>query len=173
MVAFWSGFFAQEGPIEQFLTWWSDNAPLPGAARDVAFGLLAIEDDSDYEAATGHFLSAGMFLSGTRQGGGRSGTRGPSGRLSTRRYITKRWDKATFTNANNSFDYHYNKHVTAAGKGLTDVQYVQASLRALKNPPAKITKTADFCGRSAFKVESAEGTGLYTQTGKVIWFHPR
>ncbi len=96
------------------------------------------------------------------------GTPGPSGRLSTQKYLENNWDKGTFGNVSKSIEYHVGKH----GKGLSPVEYTQRAQKAYANAAAKRTKTTDLQGRSAVRVDAPEGSGLFTPHGRIIWFHP-
>jgi len=102
--------------------------------------------------------------------GGTSGstTRGPSGRVSTQKYLENNWDKATFGSVKKSIAYHVAKH----GKGLSPVEYTQRALKVFADNSATRTAVTDKLGRAAVKVVSKEGSGLFTQSGKIIWFQP-
>ncbi|MGI8544188.1 MAG: RHS repeat domain-containing protein [Aridibacter sp.] len=94
---------------------------------------------------------------------------GPSGKVSTKKYLEKNWDKATFGNTQKSIQYHLKKH----GKGLTATQYTQKALKAFKDSGAVKTTITDNLGRKAVQVVSKHGKGLYTSSGKIIWFQPK
>jgi RHS repeat-associated protein len=98
-----------------------------------------------------------------------AGGLGPSGRVSTQKYLENNWDKATFGSVKKSIEYHVRKH----GKGLSAVEYTQKAMRAFKDNGAVREATTDLLGRKAIKVASQEGTGLFTPSGKIIWFHPK
>jgi hypothetical protein len=93
---------------------------------------------------------------------------GPSGVLSTAKYLLSRWDKATFTTVWKSIQYHLAKH----GGGLTAVQYTQQAMKAFADSAATVTKVTDKLGRPAVRVVSEFGQGLFTRQGRVIWFQP-
>ena len=98
-----------------------------------------------------------------------SANKGPSGRVSTEKYLENNWDKASFGNTKKSIDYHVTKH----GKGMSEVQYTQrVAVRNFEDSAAIRSNTTDKLGRPAVQVTSKEGTGLYTKFGKIIWFHP-
>lgn len=98
------------------------------------------------------------------------GEKGPSGQASTEKYLEKRWDKGTFGNVEKSIEYHVAKH----GKGLSKVEYTQRAEKAFADLKAVKSSTGDLQGREAVKVVSEQfGTGLFTPTGKIIWFHPK
>ena len=78
------------------------------------------------------------------------------------------WDKGTFGNARKSIEYHLRKH----DQGLTEVEYTQRAIRAFKDTTAVRARVSDIRRRAVFKVVSKEGTGLFTKTGRIIWFHP-
>ena len=94
---------------------------------------------------------------------------GPSGQVSTQKYLEKNWDKATFGSVKKSIDYHVGKH----GGGMSPVEYTQRALKGFNDTGAVRQPAMDKLGRAAVQVMSNEGTGLYTQTGKIIWFHPK
>ena len=98
-----------------------------------------------------------------------TGTRGPSGRVSTEKYLENNWDKGTFANIKNSIKYHVAKH----GKGLSELQYTQRAIRAFKDSTAVRSAARDIRGRAVVRVISNEGTGLFTKSGRIIWFHPK
>ncbi len=97
-----------------------------------------------------------------------AGTVGPSGRVSTEKYLEKRWDKATFPSVAKSVEYHVGKH----GKGLSPVQYTQRAVRAFEDVAAARQRTTDLLGREAVRITSEYGVGLFTPHRRVIWFHP-
>jgi hypothetical protein len=131
-----------------------------GAAAVAASSAAVAEGAADVAAGLAVFTSA-------LKSGGRAP--GPSGRVSTEKYLEKRWDKATFPSVAKSVEYHVAKH----GKGLTAVQYTQRAEAAFEHPSAIKTLTKDIQGRNALKVESDLGKGLFTPNGKIIWFHPK
>jgi hypothetical protein len=100
---------------------------------------------------------------------GTSRAPGPSGRVSTRKFLEKRWDKATFPSVMRSVEYHVGKH----GKGLSAVEYTQRALRAFDDSSATRQATTDILGRDGIKVVSDLGSGLFTTHGRIIWFHPK
>jgi hypothetical protein len=107
-------------------------------------------------------------------GGGGEGPsspqKGPSGKESIKRYLEKRWDKATFGSVEKSIEYHVTKH----GQGLSPVEYTQRAMKAFEDPSALRVATTDIQMRPALKVVSDTwGSGLYTKGGKIIWFHPK
>lgn len=103
-------------------------------------------------------------------GTGSGGTPGPSGKLSTEKYLEKRWDKGTFGSVWKSIEYHVAKH----GKGLSVVEYTQRAEKAFADAAAVRSTMADLQGREAVKVVSEIfGSGLFTPLGKIIWFHPK
>ena len=95
--------------------------------------------------------------------------KGPSGKVSTQKFLENNWDKATFGTTSKSVEYHVAKY----GKGLDSAQYTQRARAAWKNESATKIKTTDLSNREAVKVISDEGTGLFTNTGKIIWFQPK
>jgi RHS repeat-associated protein len=97
---------------------------------------------------------------------------GPAGRKSMKKFLTKRWDRATFNTVEESIEYHYRKHVIDAGKKLSIIKYTQLAERAYKDIKAIRRITTDIKGRKAVQVISKFGRGLYTPGGKIIWFHP-
>lgn len=100
----------------------------------------------------------------------RTNRRGPSGKVSTKKYLRKRWDKGTFETVEKSIRYHVNKH----GKGLSPVEYTQRAEKAFRDGRGIGQSTRDMQGRSAVKIVSETyGTGLFTPRGKIIWFHPK
>jgi len=96
---------------------------------------------------------------------------GPSGALSTNKFLAARWDQGTFTTVWKSIDYHLARH----GQGLSAVEYTQRAMKALGDSSATIRRVTDrFSGRSVLRVFSTEfGEGLFTLQGRIIWFHPR
>lgn len=102
-------------------------------------------------------------------GGGGSTNKGPSGKVSTKKYLEKNWDKGTFPTKQKSIDYHLEKH----GKGLSPTQFTQKGQQCFNNPNAAKSWAKDKSGNDAIKVWSSEGTGLFTPKGKIIWFHPK
>jgi hypothetical protein len=72
---------------------------------------------------------------------------GPSGRVSTRKYLDKNWDEATFGTKGKSIDFHVGKH----GKGLSPVQYTQQALKAFKNSAAKKSQNIRLAGTASTK----------------------
>ena len=101
--------------------------------------------------------------------GGGGANRGPSGRVSTGKYVEKNWDKSSFGNVRKSIEYHLRKH----GQGLSEVEYTQRAIRVFQDRTAVRSAVRDIAGRAAVKVVSKEGTGLFTKTGRIIWFHPK
>lgn len=97
---------------------------------------------------------------------------GPSGNVSTAKFLEKNWDKATFGSVKKSIEYHLKKHVLNRGLNLTETQYTQQAIQAFKDSNAIKTITIDMQGRKAIQVVSQLGRGLYTSSGKIIWFHP-
>ncbi|MDB5807874.1 MAG: hypothetical protein JWN73_5196 [Betaproteobacteria bacterium] len=95
-------------------------------------------------------------------------TKGPSGTLSTEKYLESRWDKATFGTTKDSIDYHLKVH----GQELTAVEYTQRAEKAFRDPSAKRTPGIDKLGRPAVRIESKIGEGTFTPKGKIIFFHP-
>jgi hypothetical protein len=59
------------------------------------------------------------------------------------------------------------------GKGMSEVEYTQRAVRAFNDPSAVRSAARDIRGRAVVKVISNEGTGLFTKTGRIIWFHPK
>lgn len=102
-------------------------------------------------------------------GGGTTGNKGPSGSVSTQKYLDKHWDKSTFGSIKKSIEYHVKKH----GKGLSEVEYTQRALKLFKDNSASRVNMKDHLGRAAVKVTGSEGAGLFTKGGKIIWFHPK
>ena len=104
---------------------------------------------------------------------GSAGIQGPSGRESSKKYVEKNWDKASFGTIAKSVRYHLKKHVTDLGRNMSEAEYTQRGLKAFADSAAKRTPTIDSLGRSAVKVVSKEGSGLFTPEGKIIWFQPK
>jgi len=102
-----------------------------------------------------------------------SRTRGPSGRVSTEKYLEKNWDKSTFGSVKKSVEYHVKQHVTRLGRNMSEVEYTQRGLKAFADIAAKRSPATDRLGRAAVKVVSKEGSGLFTPQGKIIWFQPK
>src|SRR5882724_137480 len=102
-----------------------------------------------------------------------TGTRGPSGRESTEKYLEKNWEKSTFANAKKSIEYHLKQHVTRLGRNMSEVEYTQRALRAFADSAARRSPAIDKLGRAAVKVISKEGNGMFTPQGKIIWFQPK
>jgi len=98
-----------------------------------------------------------------------TGTRGPSGRESSEKYLEKNWDKGTFGSIKKSIEYHVAKH----GGGLSEVEYTQRALNAFNDSGAARSAAVDKVGRAVVRVVSKEGTGLFTKAGKIIWFQPK
>ena len=96
------------------------------------------------------------------------GNPGPSGAVSSAKFLERNWDRATFGSIRKSIQYHVTKH----GKGMSAIEYTQRALKALKDSKAIRSATTDLRGRKAVQVASKYGTGLYTKAGKIIWFHP-
>lgn len=113
---------------------------------------------------------AGIYnmMMGDSGAGTTGGTPGPSGHVSTEKFLEKRWDKATFPTVKKSIEYHVAKH----GKGLSAVQYTQRAEAAFSHPSAVKIPTTDIQGREAIRLQSDLGNGLFTPQGKIIWFHP-
>ncbi|MCA9133592.1 MAG: RHS repeat protein, partial [Planctomycetales bacterium] len=104
----------------------SDPLGLAGGINTYAFpsnALVAVD-------LLGLHKSQGKKGKKTRDGGQASerasGRPGPSGKVSTKKYLDKNWDKATFGTKGKSIDYHVSKH----GKGLSAVQYTQQGVKA-------------------------------------------
>ena len=95
--------------------------------------------------------------------------KGPSGRESRKKYLKKRWDKATFGTVEKSIEFHVKKH----GKGLSEIEYTQIAEKAFKSSNSVKSSIGDNLGRKAVKVVSEFGAGLFTPAGKIIWFHPK
>ena len=93
--------------------------------------------------------------------------------MSTEKYLENNWDKATFGNVKKSIAYHVKQHVTRLGRKMSDVEYTQRALKAFADSAAKKTPTTDKLGRTAVKVVSSEGSGLFTPHGKIIWLQPK
>ena len=102
-----------------------------------------------------------------------SGTRGPSGRVSTEKYLESNWDKSTSSTVKKSIAYHLKQHVTRLGRNMSEVEYTQRGLKAFADSAAKRSPAMDKLGRAAVKVVSKEGSGLFTPQGKIIWFQPK
>jgi hypothetical protein len=103
-----------------------------------------------------------------------AGTKGPSGRMSTEKYLERHWDKSTSSTVKKSIAYHLKQHVTRLGGNMSEVEYTQRGLKAFADSAAKRTAATDKLGRAAVKVVSKkEGTGLFTPQGKIIWFQPK
>jgi RHS repeat-associated protein len=98
-----------------------------------------------------------------------SPTKGPSGKVSTLKFLERRWDKATFGSVWKSIKYHLRLH----GKGLSEVQYTQQAVKAFEDTSAVRKAVTDLQGRAAVGVSSQFGDGLFTPQGKIIWFHPK
>jgi RHS repeat-associated protein len=96
------------------------------------------------------------------------GNRGPSGRISTEKFLEKRWDKATFGSVEKSIEYHVGKH----GNGMSAVEYTQRAMSAFNDSSARRTTASDLLGRPAVRVQSEYGSGLFTNQGRIIWFQP-
>ncbi len=95
--------------------------------------------------------------------------KGPSGVLSTRKFLENSWDKASFGSALKSVEYHLAKH----GGRMTAVEYTQQAIQLFAEKTAIRNTVIDNLGRQAIKVEGAAGKGLFTPQGKVIWFAPK
>jgi len=102
-----------------------------------------------------------------------AGIQGPSGTESSKKYVERNWDKATFGTVAKPVRYHLKKHVTDLGRNMSEAEYTQRGLKAFADSAAKRTPTFDALGRSAVKVVSKEGSGLFTPEGKIIWFQPK
>jgi hypothetical protein len=93
---------------------------------------------------------------------------GPSGRVSTEKYLESRWDKATFGLTKKSIEYHAEKH----GKGLSAVEYTQQAENLFNNSEAKRAPTLDQLGRKAVLVRLGKERGMFTPNGKIIYYEP-
>jgi RHS repeat-associated protein len=112
-----------------------------------------------------HNSTTFMSRIGNRSGG----NPGPSGRVSTGKYLERNWDRGTFGATKKSIEYHLKKH----GKGMSAVEYTQRALKAFRDSSAVRSMTRDLRGRRAIHITSKHGAGLFTKTGKIIWFQPK
>ncbi|MFN9820963.1 MAG: hypothetical protein ACK56K_09730 [Akkermansiaceae bacterium] len=94
--------------------------------------------------------------------------RGPSGKVSSQKYLKNNWDKGTFGSVEKSIKYHVAKH----GKGLSPERYTQKAMKCFKDKEATRTNSIDKQHRDVIKVKGVDGIGLFTPKGKIIWFHP-
>lgn len=128
--------------------------------------------EEDYYAMKQEMMEEMMTpsIGGVGRIGRLRGIIGPAGRASIKKFLEKRWDKATFGSVRKSIEYHVAKH----GKGLSAVEYTQRAVKAYGDPKALAITVKDLQGRTALQVTSKEwGTGLFTPRGKIIWFHPK
>lgn len=77
--------------------------------------------------------------------------------------------EGTFGATKKSIEFHVMKH----GKGLSPVQYTQRALQAFNDKSKVSHAVKDMSGKDAVRVMSKYGAGLFTNKGKIIWFHPR
>jgi hypothetical protein len=125
-------------------------------------------DPNTYRLTADEIANA-LPAGGTSPATGSIANRGPAGRVSTEKYLENNWDKGTFGNVQNSIKYHLRKH----GQGLSEVEYTKRAIRVFNDTTAVRSRVSDIRGRAVFKVVSKEGTGLFTKTGRIIWFHPK
>jgi hypothetical protein len=145
------------------------GGPNTVAGRDPRSGALKIPRGSRRSFGTQGPRRLGGSSVGASGAASGSSVVGPSGRTSIRKYLEKRWDKATFPSIRKTIEYHVGKH----GKGLDPVTYTQRALRAFSDSNAVRTATTNVQGRAAMHVRSIFGTGLFTVDGRIIWFHPK
>jgi len=184
--AFWYGYFVEDDEIarleQERREWLSHNyyeQDSEGNWRPFDASKLSRQDVFDkyrevqaqYENGRLHELSVDEAIQAWANVSGSSSssgpTKGPSGKVSTEKYLEKNWDKATFGSIKKSIAYHVGKH-----SKLSAVEYTQRALKAFADASATKTPTTDMLGREAIKVVSKEGSGLFTKAGKIIWFHP-
>ncbi|QDU14108.1 tRNA3(Ser)-specific nuclease WapA precursor [Gimesia maris] len=166
----WDAFFKNKGTVVDPGDFLPKNVTNPGQLNTLCY------EDATSERlllAGEAFCYAGVMIVAVQPGPrcpgkGFKGGLGPSGKVSTRKFLNKWWDKATFGTKTKSIQYHVAKH----GKGLSQVKYTQQAIKAFKNPAAQKVKTFDLQGRPALKVNAPEGRGLFTPNGRIIWFHP-
>lgn len=90
------------------------------------------------------------------------------GRTSTRKFIEKRYAKATFSNPIQSALYHWERH--GVPNGLSFLRYTHDARAFFRTHRHEGRSVIDLSGNAAILLEREGQRGLYTPEGKIIYY---